>query len=344
MATVPYGGDHDAIDCTLGRRRARRRGHPDPLGRVRRLARPLGPFRNRPVSSSRRPMSRRRRASPRRRRPAGHPRRRARSPRSSAPATSPSAPRAATRRPPTSSKASNGTVFTLGDNAYERGTFAEFQECYGPDVGTALDQGPHAAGRRQPRVRDARAPRATSGTSARPPAIPTRAGTPTTPAPGGSTCSTATAPRSAAAGPARRRSAGSARTSPPTHAPASRRCGTTPGSAPASTATTRAWPTSGGRSRTPAPSSSSPATTTRTSGSGRRMRRVGRTRAGSSSSSWAPAGAIPTRSALPCRTAWSARARCSACSDSSCDRTATTSSSAPSPGTTSPTAARGTCH
>ena len=84
-----------------------------------------------------------------------------------------SAPRRATRPPPPSSTSVGGTVFTLGDNVYENGTATEFANCYGPSWGR-LHQEPHAAGRRQPRIRHGRTRRATSATSAPRPAIPTK--------------------------------------------------------------------------------------------------------------------------------------------------------------------------
>jgi 3',5'-cyclic AMP phosphodiesterase CpdA len=50
-----------------------------------------------------------------------------------------------------------GIVFTLGDNAYEKGTFAEFQDCYGPTWGrpSILDRTMPVVGNHEYETRDA---------------------------------------------------------------------------------------------------------------------------------------------------------------------------------------------
>jgi hypothetical protein len=70
----------------------------------------------------------------------------------------------------------SGTVYTLGDNAYESGAPFEFSECYDPSwAATKPVPGPAWATTNTTRRR----PPDTSSTSVRPPAIRRRATTPT---------------------------------------------------------------------------------------------------------------------------------------------------------------------
>ena len=183
--------------------------------------------------------------------------------------------------------ATPGTVFTRGrcrlPVRHGRGLRALLRTKLG--LGTAA----HPADARQSRVRDRRAPPATSPTSAPRPATGARAGTPTTSARGASTRSTATATTSAAAAAARAQERWLAPTWPRTRAvrrgdlasPALQlgRARQRPSTRPC-----------GGRSTTPAPTWSSPATITSTSASRRQTRRVAPTRQAPASSSSAPAG------------------------------------------------------
>src|SRR6266545_174809 len=140
-----------------------------------------------------------------------------------------------------------GTVFALGDNAYDNGTLTQYNTCYNPNWG-----GTRPAPSRRWATATTRPPTraATSATSAAPRAIRQRATTATNSAPGTSSCSTATAPRSRPPR-ARPRSSGCARTSPPIPGAAPWPTGTTPGSAPR-TAPTAPSPRCGTRSMPPA--------------------------------------------------------------------------------------------
>ena len=108
----------------------------------------------------------------------------------------------------------DGTVLTLGDNAYPDGSAENFAECYDPSWGQFKSAPSPALATTSTRRL---APQATSTTSVMPPETPMRATTPTTLDPGTLSPSTATVERHrSAVVPAPPRGSGSRRTSLPT--------------------------------------------------------------------------------------------------------------------------------
>src|SRR5215203_3721823 len=178
----------------------------------------------------------------------------------------------------------DGTVLALGDEAYPRGTAANFEECYEPSWGGSRDApSPSPA----TTSTSPKGPEATSSTSVRPQATLRRATTPTSSGRGTWSPSTATAKRFAVAlAPPRR--GGSRRTSPRT----------TRRSAPSLICTIHAsapgrnmaplpggWRSCGRHSTRRTPTWSYPATSTTTSASPRRTRRGRQIPRGASASS-----------------------------------------------------------
>ena len=82
-----------------------------------------------------------------------------------------------------------GTVIALGDNAYEEGSLAQYNDCYGPTWGRHITRTRPAVGNHEYRTGPYPPERpATSATSAPGPESPPRATIPTTGAPGTSSC------------------------------------------------------------------------------------------------------------------------------------------------------------
>jgi hypothetical protein len=80
-----------------------------------------------------------------------------------------------------------GTVFTAGDNAYKEGSLYQFRHCYAPTWGRFKARTKPSVGNHEYRTPGRMG---TSTTLGRRPAIGARATTPTTAAPGTSSCST----------------------------------------------------------------------------------------------------------------------------------------------------------
>ena len=133
-----------------------------------------------------------------------------------------------------------GTVFTLGDNAYENGTPRDFQDCYGPTWGRASikDRTRPVAGNHDYRHEGSRG--LLRSISARPRAIPSEGWYAYDAGAWRIYVLNSNCNEIGGCGPGQRRSAGSGTTSRRIQGPASPRCGTTRDSARArSTAATR---------------------------------------------------------------------------------------------------------